>query len=407
MTYNPRSDKKIEEKVKRASENLSKLLMVTGPTKSGKTVVTNKIFSRDTSIWFDCGAYEKEDDLWEFILDELDGYTSLQKTTHKTESRSASGKFVGESPLRNMKGEIGGKVEVKDEDGSIKGRSISAKNKAINILRNSKVPLVLDDFHYLPREDQGRIVRAIKGLVFGGFPVVFIAIPHRRLDATKVEREMTGRVEVVNIPTWEEYELKTIPETGFRLLNIEIDNKIIDRLTEEALGSPHLMQDFCYYLCDMKGINETQKNLVKIKEEEETFLQDLFTKVAENTGKIMFQKLARGPRQRSDRMERRLKNGIATDIYSVVLFALANMKPGLVTIEYEELRTQIREIVVDKAPQAHEVTRVLDHMSRIAADDESSTPVIDWESEERTLHITDPFFAYYLRWGEELMEIRN
>lgn len=218
---------------------------------------------------------------------------------------------------------------------------------------------------------------------------------------------MTGRVEVVNIPTWEEYELKTIPETGFRLLKVEIDNKIIDRLTEEALGSPHLMQDFCYYLCDLKGINKTQKNFVKIKEEEEAFLLKLFTKVAENTGKIMFQKLARGPRQRSDRMERKLKNGIVTDIYSVVLFALANMKPGLVTIEYEELRAQIREIVVEKAPQAHEVTRVLDHMSRIAADDESSTPVIDWESEERTLHITDPFFAYYLRWGEELREIRN
>lgn len=97
LTYNPRSDKKIEEKVKRASENLSKLLMVTGPTKSGKTVVTNKIFSRDTSIWFDCGTYEKEDDLWEYILDELDGYTSLQKSTHKTESRSASGKIISES----------------------------------------------------------------------------------------------------------------------------------------------------------------------------------------------------------------------------------------------------------------------------------------------------------------------
>jgi hypothetical protein len=39
-------------------------------------------------------------------------------------------------------------------------------------------------------------------------------------------------------------------------------------------------------------------------------------------------------------------------------------------------------------------------MATIAASDQSSTPVIDFEEEEKKLHITDPFFAFYLRWGE-------
>jgi hypothetical protein len=39
-------------------------------------------------------------------------------------------------------------------------------------------------------------------------------------------------------------------------------------------------------------------------------------------------------------------------------------------------------------------------MATIAATDQSSTPVIDFEEEEKKLHITDPFFAFYLRWGE-------
>jgi hypothetical protein len=38
-------------------------------------------------------------------------------------------------------------------------------------------------------------------------------------------------------------------------------------------------------------------------------------------------------------------------------------------------------------------------MSSISADDQASTPVVDYEENERKLHITDPFFAYYLRWG--------
>jgi hypothetical protein len=41
-------------------------------------------------------------------------------------------------------------------------------------------------------------------------------------------------------------------------------------------------------------------------------------------------------------------------------------------------------------------------VARISSTDESSAPVIDYESEERKLHVTDPFFAFFLRWGREL-----
>ena len=64
------------------------------------------------------------------------------------------------------------------------------------------------------------------------------------------------------------------------------------------------------------------------------------------------------------------------------------------------IRTAIREVSASTIPQLHEVARVLKHMATIAATDQSSTPVIDFEEEEKKLHITDPFFAFYLRWGE-------
>jgi hypothetical protein len=38
-------------------------------------------------------------------------------------------------------------------------------------------------------------------------------------------------------------------------------------------------------------------------------------------------------------------------------------------------------------------------MSKIASSDTASTPVLNWEREEQKLHITDPFFAFYLKWG--------
>ncbi|MGA3007386.1 MAG: hypothetical protein ABSE59_05785 [Opitutaceae bacterium] len=38
-------------------------------------------------------------------------------------------------------------------------------------------------------------------------------------------------------------------------------------------------------------------------------------------------------------------------------------------------------------------------MAKIAATDQSSTPVVDFEETEKKLNVTDPFFAFYLRWG--------
>ena len=80
---------------------------------------------------------------------------------------------------------------------------------------------------------------------------------------------------------------------------------------------------------------------------------------------------------------------------------MAYIRPGLETIEYESLRSAIRDILAEKIPQAQQVTRVLEKMGEIAASDEASTPVLDWEKEEQKLHITDPFFAFYLKWGVE------
>jgi hypothetical protein len=99
-------------------------------------------------------------------------------------------------------------------------------------------------------------------------------------------------------------------------------------------------------------------------------------------------------------VQRQLKDGRTVDIYELVLHGLAHIRPALVSIEYEELRAAIRDVSGSQIPQLHEVARVLKHMATIAASDQSSTPVIDFEEEEKKLHVTDPFLAFYLRWGK-------
>lgn len=398
-TYNPRGDKRLEERLREVSENLCKLAIVTGHTKSGKTVLVRSVLPREDAVWVDGGAVGEADDFWTTVIDQLE----LFQGTEQGQGTETGGEIAGTgragANFLIAKGEagVGAKLSKTRTDASGKSRSVSSRVVALAGLPISGRALVVDDFHYLPKELQGDIVRALKPLVFDGVPVVIIAIPHRRYDAVKVEKEMTGRILPVEIPAWTEDELSFIPSAGFPLLEGELPDSLGKKLATEAIGSPHLMQEFCREICRAHGVETSFcKQSAAV---DPSRLEQVFRDTAETIGRPIFEKLARGPRQRSDRIPRKLKSGSETDIYGLVLHALAQIGPALVTIEYEELRAAIREVSATDPPQLHEVARVLKHMSDIAATDQSSTPVIDFDEDDKRLHITDPFFAFYLRWG--------
>lgn len=360
-------------------------------------MLASKVFPRLASVWVDGGAVRTEDDLWSFVLEAVGGFTDYMEEADESDETQIEigGEVTGDALILKGKTKVGRTRVSKTSNRVARGRSVSPRAAAVSALRVAKVPLVIDDFHYLDRELQGSLVRALKPLVFEGLPCTLIAIPHRRYDAIKVEREITGRLETITIPAWSESELLEIADAGFPLLNMHVSNSAKEQLAREAYGSPHLMQEFCRSVAFAHDVKETAATELVVNEVD----LELFRSVAGGTGKAMFDKLARGPRQRTDRMQRPLKAGGSADIYEVVLKALAHLGPGLDTIAYEKLRTAIRAVLADQIPQAHEVSRVLEKMAEIALSDESSTPVLDWEKDEQILHITDPFFAFFLKWG--------
>lgn len=399
-TYNPRGSLGLESKLSEVKENLCKLVTVTGHTKSGKTVLVRKVLPQTESVWIDGGAATREEDVWDLIAEQIGAYSDVEteESHEKSSEIEARGSAQANFFLAKGQGELAG-IQGRTTGAAVRrARAVSAKVATLKKLRDTKAPLVIDDFHYLAKDVQGNVIRALKPLIFDGLPVVIIAIPHRRYDAVKVEREMAGRISPISVPPWSPDELSYIPSTGFTLLGYSINQKDCARFAENAIGSPHLMQDFCRTACRLTDLPTALQPapLEFGAERSERFFRD----VAETIGRPIFEKLARGPRQRSDRKERALKDGREVDIYELVLHALASLRPGLVSLEYEDLRAAIRNVAGSAIPQLHEVARVLKHMATIASSDQTSTPVIDFEEDEKKLHITDPFFAFYLRWGD-------
>lgn len=390
-TYNSRASLHLEERIISVKNNLCKLVVVTGHTKSGKTVLVRNVLPRSENIWVDGGDISSEEDFWTTIIDWLNLSQEVQSSNSNQVQSELSGEITAEGNVFVAKGgvKIGSKIMSVSGDAISSTRHISSKMIALNGLRQRRVPLIVDDFHFLPSMMQQSIIRAFKALVFEGVPVVLIAIPHRRHDVFKVEREMTARTCSIDVPSWDPTELKYIPRTGFRMLGKEIPDHIIDMLVSESVGSPHLMQEFCKQICQLNvSITDSALNLI-------------FYKTADDlVGRPMFEMLSHGPRSRRDRKPRRLKNGETVDIYKLILICLAYLRPGLVTLEYDELHKMTQAIcVAGDVPTIQEIGRILKQMAKIANTDPSSTAVIDFDEGERKLHIADPFFAFYLRWG--------
>jgi hypothetical protein len=356
-----------------------------------------RVLQNEDAIILSGGAIQSIEQFWSTIADELGLYTDFEASSESAESNSRT--LRGEAGISIVKGSREGTSEVSQSSGDRRGRTRPVAAAARTGLLSSQRILVIDDFHYIPQDVQIEIVRGLKDLVFEGVAVIVIAVPHRAYDVVRVEKEMTGRVQQLSVGFWSDEELIGIGNAGFKALNLT-DHKfaLTNRLVRESFASPHLMQDFCLNLCKQNGVRESSSRPHALKAPE---WDDFFRGRASLTSRTAFDFLARGPRQRTDRKERILKDGTVTDIYGAILAGIAETGP-LTSLTYESLRAALREVMQSEAPQKHEVTRVLEEMSKIAREQIEGEPVVDYDDAMAMLHISDPYFAYYLRWGDRL-----
>ncbi len=389
ITYVSRDHLNIESQVSEWAEGAhTSLLSLSGPTKSGKTVLLKRIFQ--DAIWLSGGAIESAEEFWESICEELEIFTDYSLTASRS-GRKSSGVEVGLSGgianLNASHSDIAG-----DQRSVERGRTRSSKVAARSALLEKKPVVIIDDFHYIPSEEQTKIVRGLKDLVFQGAPIILVAVPHRAYDAVRVEKEMTGRVQGVDLEQWSKDDLERIAILGFPELQLEVSEDVMKRLADESFGSPHLMQTHCLALANMDKdpISELCKS----------DWDDFFRERSSAASKNALELLKKGP-PRSNRNVRKLKSGEETDIYGAVLAAISNTGPRT-ELSYEQLRTSLVYILVE-SPQRHEVTNILDQMTKIARENIDGEPVLEYDKEYATLYIADPFFAYYLRWAPEAL----
>lgn len=393
VTYNARDSRGLEAQMRSYLEDRGTILSVSGATKTGKTVLIRSV--APDAITLSGGTIGTINDLWKQIAAEIGIWSEVSRTEVLSDGTESVWEGGLNTPLA-VKRSSGTTTE--STQGSSLTRRPDVAIESRKALSGNLYRLIIDDFHYIDRTVQLQIVRGLKDLVFDGLGVVIASVPHRAFDAVRVEKEMTGRVTHLNVAPWSIEELMEIARLGFEALNlVDANDEFALRLAEESFASPHLMQEFCKRLCRFNRVEERQSEPLTLAGPEDW--RAFFQETAADTSKMAFDLLKTGPRQRSDRIRRMLKDGRETDIYGAVLAAIAHTGPKL-EIGYETLRASLKDVLESDLPQRHEVTRVLDQMTQIAREKVEGEPVLEYDDQLSTVHISDPYFAFFLRWGE-------
>lgn len=88
ITYNPRSELKLEEKLNEYLDTGYKILSITGPTKSGKTVLVHSRLNSGNSCWISGGQISNLDDFWDNIIEKYKGYTDITEVLNDTKGKT-------------------------------------------------------------------------------------------------------------------------------------------------------------------------------------------------------------------------------------------------------------------------------------------------------------------------------
>ncbi|MCL4714602.1 MAG: hypothetical protein KJZ75_06815 [Hyphomonadaceae bacterium] len=389
ITYVDRASEHIERTFARALATPNQIVSLSGPTKTGKTVLSRKVIDSKQYVWIDGGQVKTGAELWAEVAGELN--LACEEVRQETDNTQLG--LDAKIPLiATAKGSKLFQVAVSER------RIVSNMSAAIEEMLKRRIVLVIDDFHYIDKPVRVELMRNIKGAVFNGLKVLLLSVTHRVFDAIKDESELTGRFTAISLPHWSLDDLRKIPTKGFKALNVSAPDHLLDTLCNEAQENPFLMQKFCWELCFDLGIE--RQAIGAAHQVPATFdPAEIFKRIANDAGLPIYQKLAAGPQSRKVRAKRPLRAGGQVDIYQAILLALAATGPKAV-VPYDELRGALTSTLSDMVPQKHEITAALKHLSKIARDIGAES-AIDWDEDKREVNVADPYLRFFLKWQSE------
>lgn len=384
-------------RLEKALRTPGRLISISGPSKSGKTVLCSKSIAPEKLLVISGAHIQRQEDFWTQIAEKIE-WPAEEERTNTRSSRSGT-----QSALKGRLGlplaAIGSDfqtMEAAEEGVSVRKKVVRSNSAIMNLLRAKGIVLVIDDFHYIATDIQLYIARILKAELFSGLRAVVVSLPHRADDAVNRNPDLIGRTIFIQIAPWSITELEEIANKGFAVLEYGVPDDVINKLAVESASSPQLMQENClnfaYGLAETRGAAGNDESL----------LSQAFHSSAENYRHIydeILSLIAEGPgRGAPTRKTYGLADGTKIPIYQLLIKVLA-LDPPQVKFEIDDIKERIKKSVGDTGralQDASYLIKAIDQVIKIVKGCRPCEEIIDRRG--HTLYILDPFFIFYLRW---------
>lgn len=353
------------------------LTSIVGPSKTGKTVLCEKVIGIDKIVSLTGNDFKNQKEFWQIVANKV--------------GISLEGEYAENVMLRSTP------TTIEEKTVSTKERYLFSKDKVIQFFKENELVLIVDDFHYASEELQFDISFQLKDAIRKEFKAIVISLPHRADDSIRKNPDLSGRLNLINIEPWKEEELKEIAIRGFKELAIKIDDSFASALARESLTSPQLIQSICLNLSFILKVDKEPVNEINDMEKLEESYR--FTTINLPYQEVV-KKLIAGPNTRGQKRKRfPLNNGESADVYHIVLKTIA-ADPPTISISLEDIKQRLDQLL---APSAEKIERTkikdtLQNLQELMQTSEQIYQVFEWKDDR--VFILDLLFLFYLRWGK-------
>lgn len=405
-SYVDRTEYRLEQLLRDSIDMGNVVISVSGPSKTGKTVLLKRVIESDLFIDITGASIGRPEEVWEHVLEWMNVPKTVSLTTSTTSGDSTGGGVSAKIGLPGI-GSIGAKAQSTEVSSKAESqtttRYLNAFEQVVREIGGSDYIIFIDDFHYIDKNLQSEVARQIKAISERGVKVCTASVPHRSDDVVRSNPELRGRLAAINSTYWSINELKEIAHKGCKCLNVGLDSGYVDRLAKESFGSPQLMQALCLNLLLELDHREKSKSIKYEKYDSRIFLRTLERTSILADYSTLTEALHSGPKQRgTERKQFNFTDGSSGDVYRCVLLALSS-NPANLTQRYEDLLNRVREICKDDNPVGSSIAEAVRQMQKISNMLSPQTDVVAWD--EDILNILEPYFLFYLRSSTKLRDL--
>ncbi|MDO7908444.1 hypothetical protein Q5741_18750 [Paenibacillus sp. JX-17] len=359
-----------------------------GESKCGKSWFRQK--NIPDAVIVQCRFGKSINDIYTDALSQLGIRLILERTSGTT----IKGKVEAETSFGTkllakvgIKTTVEGEREVEKTERNV-GRDINDLRYIAEIIKESGLRLVIEDFHYLSSQERKKFAYDLKAFWDYGCFIVIIGVWTQHNLITYLNPDLTGRIIELSI-YWSDDDLKEVIAKGSEALNIDIDDEIQNLLVQNCFGNVGLLQQLILRFLDASMIYETVEEKEKLSdkgcfEEAATQYADQLNALYQQFGKVV----SSGIRKRKD----------STGIYAhaMAVIVAADDKKLIEGLELDEIfqLTHARESRIQK----NNLRTILSKLEELQVDEDGRGLVIAFNDSTDEISAVDRQLLFYRKY---------